>query len=483
MCLPCTKRRILLLRSGKMVDTRLAAVVALLVIACRSFTFSQSAEDPAKDEGLPAEDSCRMPGVTYPIGITYEDLVDGLDADALVLIDVRDPLELRETGKLPKSHNVPLPEFETAFQLSPEEFSEKYGFAKPTPQDENVVLSCQSGCRIVTAWESIQPFGYCRVRGLLQSPGVLIGIQNLFYIQISNAKLTIAIWQLTNVILNSTLCYLSNQRFVKHDLPSLNPDYLFDITLCSSETVGVEILQMIWRLQHDAGLKLTTGKTRVGTPHPSSLPSTSEKSHSPARRWERMVGVKLAVVLVVLVGGDVSFSMTIGKDARGDLAREDEVAFEETTEAAGEIPAATTEVLPAEDISCRIPGITYPIGIEFEELAEGLLNNSVVLIDVRNRWELEETGKLPRSQNVPLPEFKTAFNLSPEEFLKKYGFVKPEPEDDNVVLTCRSGRRILRAWDAIEPLGYCKVRLYFGSYLDWKARSAPLIPVPKSLEP
>ncbi|ROT78443.1 Heat shock protein 67B2 [Penaeus vannamei] len=196
-----------------------------------------------------------------------------------------------------------------------------------------------------------------------------------------------------------------------------------------------------------------------------------------------MVGVKLAVVLVVLVGGDVSFSMTIGNDARGDLAREDKVAFEDTTEAAGEIPAATTEVLPAEDISCRIPGITYPIGIEFEELAERLLNNSVVLIDVRNRWELEETGKLPRSQNVPLPEFKTAFNLSPEEFLKKYGFVKPEPEDDNVVLTCRSGRRILRAWDAIEPLGYCKVRLYFGSYLDWKARSAPLIPVPKSLEP
>lgn len=59
---------------------------------------------------------------------------------------------------------------------------------------------------------------------------------DLFYIQISNAKLTIAIWQLTNVILNSTLCYLSNQRFVKHDLPSLNPDYLFDITLCSSES-------------------------------------------------------------------------------------------------------------------------------------------------------------------------------------------------------------------------------------------------------
>ncbi|XP_037778077.1 uncharacterized protein LOC119574829 [Penaeus monodon] len=366
----------------------LAAAIALLVIACRNPTFAQSVEDPAKeakDEGLPAENSCRIPGVTYPIGITYEELVAGLDADALVLIDVRDPLELRETGKLPKSHNVPLPEFETAFQLSPEEFTEKYGFPKPTPQDENVVLSCQSGCRIVTAWEAIQPFGYCRVR--------------LYY--------------------GSFLDWESRHG----PLIKENKEELF-----------LRSMRSRWKL--------------VG--HKWLPPSSSGKT-------------ELAAVLVVLAGAGVSFSMTIRDGARGDLASEDGESFK--------------------NASCRIPGITYPIGIEFEELAEGLLNDSVVLIDVRNRWELEETGKLPKSQNVPLPEFETAFNLSPEEFLKKYGFIKPEPEDENVVLTCRSGRRILLAWDAIEPLGYCKVRLYFGSYLDWKARSAPLIPVPGSLEP
>ncbi|XP_042892773.1 rhodanese domain-containing protein CG4456-like [Penaeus japonicus] len=156
--------------------------------------------------------------------------------------------------------------------------------------------------------------------------------------------------------------------------------------------------------------------------------------------------------------------MSVGDGATGDFAREGPI--EDPTEISGESPASITEAPLAEEVSCREPGITYPIGIEFEELAEGLLNNSVVLIDVRNRWELQETGKLPRSQNVPLPEFKSAFALSPEEFLKEYGFVKPEPEDENVVLTCRSGRRILLAWDAIEPFGYCKVRLYFGSYLD-----------------
>ncbi|XP_047468616.1 uncharacterized protein LOC125024897 [Penaeus chinensis] len=436
------------LSSLKMVHTRLAAVVALLVIAGRSFTFSQSVEDPAeeaKNEGLPAEDSCRIPGVTYPIGMTYEELVAGLDADALVLIDVRDPQELRESGKLPKSHNVPLPEFEAAFQLSPKEFSEKYGFAKPTPQDENVVLSCLSGCRIVTAWEAIQPFGYCRVR---YSP-----------------------------LPKFTIPEICNSYKAQAKPACPNPDVLS----CSGE--GKAQLRSV--VPFAVGLRL---RSRLCYQNPHACPYLSTKNTymtidqdgnssdkwprlsssgklSACTRYMRKTSVRgsLVVVLAFLVGADVSFSMTIGDVARGDLAREDGGPFE--------------------NASCRIPGITYPVGIEFEELAEGLLNDSVVLIDVRNRWELEETGKLPRSQNVPLPEFKTAFNLSPEEFLKKYDFVKPEPEDENVVLTCRSGRRILLAWDAIEPLGYCKVRLYFGSYLDWKARGAPLIPVPGSVEP
>ncbi|XP_042892774.1 uncharacterized protein LOC122266898 [Penaeus japonicus] len=194
-----------------------------------------------------------------------------------------------------------------------------------------------------------------------------------------------------------------------------------------------------------------------------------------------MAGLKFVFVLAVLVGGDVSFSMSIGDGATGDFVREGPI--EDTTEIPDESPVITTEAPLAEEVSCREPGITYPIGIEFEELAEGLLNNSVVLIDVRNRWELEDTGKLPRSQNVPLPEFKSAFALSPEEFLKEYGFVKPEPEDENVVLTCRSDAGFPLAWDAIEPQGILQSAIVFRVLFGLKARSAPLIPVPRSQEP
>ncbi|KAK4325955.1 hypothetical protein Pmani_003519 [Petrolisthes manimaculis] len=92
--------------------------------------------------------------------------------------------------------------------------------------------------------------------------------------------------------------------------------------------------------------------------------------------------------------------------------------------------------------SCRKPGITYPIGIEYGELMNQLVH---------------------------------ALSLSEHQFLHQYNFPKPRPRDSNVVLTCRSGRRVRVAWNQLEPLGYCNVRLYFGSYLDWKANGGPLL--------
>lgn len=57
-----------------------------------------------------------------------------------------------------------------------------------------------------------------------------------------------------------------------------------------------------------------------------------------------------------------------------------------------------------------------------------------------------------------MPELEEAVQLSENAFMERYGFPKPMPEDDNVVLTCRSGRRVVRAWDLLEPYGYCNVR-------------------------
>ncbi|CAG0890804.1 unnamed protein product [Cyprideis torosa] len=102
--------------------------------------------------------------------------------------------------------------------------------------------------------------------------------------------------------------------------------------------------------------------------------------------------------------------------------------------------------------------------------------SSCVLIDVREHKELQETGKLPRSVCIPLPDFPQAFLQSEEDFQKKYGITKPlqSGEGSECVFTCRSGRRAEDAIRKLLPFGYKNLWLYKGSYLEWKEKGGPI---------
>ncbi|CAG0914002.1 unnamed protein product [Notodromas monacha] len=97
--------------------------------------------------------------------ITSEDLKKGLDADALTLIDVRNETEIVADGKVPKSHNVPLPEIFEAFKLPEEEFVAKYGFKRPPPPGDDVVIMCRSGRRALNAIVLLRSLGYTNLIG------------------------------------------------------------------------------------------------------------------------------------------------------------------------------------------------------------------------------------------------------------------------------------------------------------------------------
>ena len=79
----------------------------------------------------------------------------------------------------------------------------------------------------------------------------------------------------------------------------------------------------------------------------------------------------------------------------------------------------------------------------FQSLNQLLDSNAITLIDVRNRTELNTVGQIPGSVCLPLHEVSAAMELSSEEFSKKYDFQKPSPDDRKIVLTCRSGKRVL----------------------------------------
>ncbi|KAK3513339.1 hypothetical protein QTP70_012370 [Hemibagrus guttatus] len=65
------------------------------------------------------------------VTVTYEQVKKLLVARSGVVIDVREPWELREYGGIPGSINVPLGQVSAALQLKPEEFKEKYGGEMP----------------------------------------------------------------------------------------------------------------------------------------------------------------------------------------------------------------------------------------------------------------------------------------------------------------------------------------------------------------
>ncbi|XP_027239444.1 rhodanese domain-containing protein CG4456 isoform X1 [Penaeus vannamei] len=110
--------------------------------------------------------------------------------------------------------------------------------------------------------------------------------------------------------------------------------------------------------------------------------------------------------------------------------------------------------------------------IEFSDLSSNL--SDYVVIDVRNRNEVEDNGQIPGSHCIPLPELESAMDLSEHDFEAKYGFEKPSTST-SIVTHCMKGGRARRAGDLFKSKGY-QARVYEGSFTDWKAKGGDIVP-------
>ncbi|KAK5922749.1 hypothetical protein CgunFtcFv8_019987 [Champsocephalus gunnari] len=98
--------------------------------------------------------------------VSYEQLKQLLSCRKAVVIDVREPWELREYGSIPGSINVPLAQVGNALQLDAEEFNEKYGGEMPQ-QTDNIVFTCLAGIRSKNALDTATSLGYKDVHNYL----------------------------------------------------------------------------------------------------------------------------------------------------------------------------------------------------------------------------------------------------------------------------------------------------------------------------
>ncbi|OAD55929.1 Heat shock protein 67B2 [Eufriesea mexicana] len=94
--------------------------------------------------------------------------------------------------------------------------------------------------------------------------------------------------------------------------------------------------------------------------------------------------------------------------------------------------------------------------IDYNELLKAQKDSSVLIIDVREKEEIDETGKLPGSIHIPMGDVaNTLLSLSKEDFKERFNKEKPS-KDTRIILSCRSGKRSGIVQEEIQKLGYEK---------------------------
>ncbi|KAJ5509474.1 hypothetical protein N7527_011617 [Penicillium freii] len=83
----------------------------------------------------------------------------------MILIDVREPAELKGTGIIPTAVCVPMASQGDAWYLTPDEFETRFGFAKPDPAEgegepAQMVFYCKAGVRAAAAAQMAVQAGY-----------------------------------------------------------------------------------------------------------------------------------------------------------------------------------------------------------------------------------------------------------------------------------------------------------------------------------
>ena len=97
-------------------------------------------------------------------------------------------------------------------------------------------------------------------------------------------------------------------------------------------------------------------------------------------------------------------------------------------------------------------------------------STSRIIIDVREPNELQATGKIPGSQNLPITSAADGFFLPPDEFEDRFGFEKPG-KDDEVIFYCKAGVRSRAAARLASQAGFGgTIAEYPGSWNEWSGK-------------
>ncbi|XP_069830864.1 thiosulfate sulfurtransferase/rhodanese-like domain-containing protein 3 [Dendropsophus ebraccatus] len=134
--------------------------------------------------------------------------------------------------------------------------------------------------------------------------------------------------------------------------------------------------------------------------------------------------------------------------------------------------AAASQVLSRQWLVVRSFSASYGTSVNYEELKDLLKKDGVVLIDVREPWEIKEYGIIKGSIHIPFGDLVSALQMTPKDFEEKYKMKLPE-KSNTLVFSCLAGIRSGKALDVATSLGYDRVHNYSGGYQDWAKHELP----------
>ncbi|TNN17730.1 Thiosulfate sulfurtransferase/rhodanese-like domain-containing protein isoform 1 [Schistosoma japonicum] len=118
--------------------------------------------------------------------------------------------------------------------------------------------------------------------------------------------------------------------------------------------------------------------------------------------------------------------------------------------------------------------------VTYDELHSKVSEKSVQLFDVRNGNDVESTGSIPGSVNIPrrffllfdfssVVDLKKALTLSDGEFLQKYGVPKPKMSDSNIIFYGLSDVSAASACEIAHNLGFKRAKYYLKGWTEWSS--------------
>ncbi|KAK0629778.1 Rhodanese-like domain-containing protein [Bombardia bombarda] len=89
-------------------------------------------------------------------------LIKDPKSSSVIIVDTREPGELKETGRIPGAVNISVKSAPDSYHISDEEFEDAFGYPRPA-KDAEVVFYCKAGVRSRAAASLARDAGYTNV--------------------------------------------------------------------------------------------------------------------------------------------------------------------------------------------------------------------------------------------------------------------------------------------------------------------------------